>query len=284
MFFRRFVVSSSSRQIICKMHSKRAFNSFVFFDLETTGLQRPVEITEICFISVLKDHLLASGKTKSKPRLLDKMTICVRPAQEIEPGAQAMTNLSNIELQDCKNFDIELANSLKAFLLRQKPPCCLVAHGGDRYDFDILSSEFSQVNVEFPSSVQVADSCSAFRALHKDLRSQTSDLSSKRHNFGNEKISHNLGNLYKRYTGKDIEGSHTAEGDSMALLELVIFKTEILEYIENIAHNIGNGSQNRELSTAKESHVSSQDTEEDDEKQVLDEYFDILEHEGIIKK
>lgn len=286
LFVRRFSSSASAvRRLLRNMHSKKSFNSFVFFDLETTGLQRPIEITELCFVGVLNDQLDSCCTASTIPRLLDKLTVCVRPTQHIEHGAELMTGLSNSILEDYRGFDIDLAATIKSFLVRQKAPCCLVAHGGDRYDFDILASEFSQVGLEFPSSVEVSDSCSAIRAMHKDLKAQDTGQE-RRSNGSSARISHSLSSLYKRYTGKDIEGSHTAEGDTLALLELVLAKPEVKSYIEKGARQLGRtANQNNGLAFVRERTSLNNEFNESkiEESEVLEEYFSVLEEEGVLK-
>ncbi|EDO38423.1 predicted protein, partial [Nematostella vectensis] len=201
--------------------------TFIFLDLETTGLRRPIEITEICLIAVQKDHLLRAAETKTEPRLIDKLSICVKPVQNIECGASSITGINKMDLAEKREFDRKLAKVIKTFLRRQPSPSCLVAHSGDRFDFDILASEFVNAGVKFPSEIQAADSWKAFRKLHQAEELKTSEAKrTTRTKLApyTGRLSFSLGNLYKRMTGSEIENSHTAEGDTLALLQLALKK------------------------------------------------------------
>jgi DNA polymerase III epsilon subunit-like protein len=295
MFFLGRVVSLC-RSFSYKMSTNTAIQSFIFFDLETTGLQRPIEITELCFIAVHKKQILLSSKDKAIPRLLDKMTVCVRPVQDIERGAKRITGLSRQDLEQHKGFDEGLAKSILSFILRQPQPSCMVAHNGDRFDFEILASEFEELGLEFPQSIKASDSYKAFSDLHQAMEQLSMRSGNKRERFINsilpEKVSFSLGNLYLRQTGKDIYGSHTAEGDTLALLELAVEKPEVLEYLEGGAHLMGCGKTNPGLSAARnvceENRLQEASEGEDscgsktEANEVHEEYFGLLEKEGLL--
>lgn len=93
------------------------FSTFIFLDLETTGLRKPVEITELSMIAVERAHIIDSSKTKRVPRLLDKLTTCVRTTKQIESQASMVTCISNEDLERKKEFDIELGGVVKSFIL-----------------------------------------------------------------------------------------------------------------------------------------------------------------------
>lgn len=282
-----------------KMHKNTSFQSFIFFDLETTGLQRPIEITELCFIAIHKKHLLlsASNSKKTLPRLVDKMAVCVRPVKDIEPGAETLTGLSNEDLAQHKGFNEELAKSVLSFILRQPQPSCLVAHSGDRFDFEILASEFAEVGLEFPPHIKVSDSYKAFRSLHQETAHPIMRRGHKCDDYFNvftfpKKVSFSLGNLYQKQFGKEIRDSHTAEGDTLALLELVAVKPEVLDYLEEGSHSMGCGSKNPGLREVRnEFKENGQDANEGknscDNKTLTDEvheeYFGLLEKEGLLE-
>ena len=89
--FLRFLPSQTLKKV---MIGTSQFTTFIFLDLETTGLRKPVEITELCMVAVERSHMIESTKTKTIPRLIDKLTTCVRPTKEIEPFASSVTYLS----------------------------------------------------------------------------------------------------------------------------------------------------------------------------------------------
>lgn len=134
------VIKLSSKAAKITMLGVSKFASFIFLDLETTGLQQPIEITELSMIAVERKHILESTKTKVLPRILDKFTSCVQPAKYIECLASSMTGLSNEGLENKKSFDTEFGEMVRSFILRQPQPVCLIAHNGDNFDFKILVS------------------------------------------------------------------------------------------------------------------------------------------------
>ncbi|XP_031552736.1 three-prime repair exonuclease 1-like [Actinia tenebrosa] len=297
MYILRRVVWSC-RSFSRKMHKNTSFKSFIFFDLETTGLQRPIEITELCFIAIHKKQLLLSSLNSKKtiPRLVDKMSVCVRPVQDIEPGAESLTGLSNEDLDQHKGFNEELAKNVLSFILRQPQPSCLVAHSGDRFDFEILASEFAEVGLEFPPHIKVSDSYKAFKNLHQETVHpimRRGEECSKHLNVFTlpKKVSFSLGNLYERQFGKEITDSHTAEGDSLALLELVVAKPEVLDYLEEGSHSMGCGSKNPGLSEVRTDPVKENGQHANKGKEscsktlaveIHEEYFGLLEKEGLL--
>lgn len=68
--------------------------TFVFFDLETTGLiQGKVmpRVTEIALVAVSKESICNSNKN-SLPRILHKLVLPVNPQKIIPPKVQHMTS------------------------------------------------------------------------------------------------------------------------------------------------------------------------------------------------
>ena len=214
------------------------FSSFIFLDMETTGLQKPVEITEISMIAVQRKLILKSSETKTIPRILDKFTACVRPAKEIECFASSMTGLSNEDLENRKGFDIELGKMVQSFVMRQPQPACLIAHNGDTFDFRILVSHLQTVGLRLPDSVECSDSLKAFRKQHMENEEDSNCVDGVISRGKRKRFSHSLTNLYHTFVGGEFENAHRAEGDALALLKLVIHKPDVLEYIENGAHKL----------------------------------------------
>lgn len=67
--------------------------SFVFLDLETTGLphqqNNQTKITELCFLSVQTDHILLGAV----PRVQNKLNLCFNPWKVIEPTVESITGI-----------------------------------------------------------------------------------------------------------------------------------------------------------------------------------------------
>lgn len=255
------------------------FSTFIFLDLETTGLRKPVEITELSMIAVERAHIIDSSKTKSVPRLLDKFTTCVRPTKEIESQASMVTCISNEDLEKKKEFDIELGGVVRSFIMRQQQPTCLVAHNGDNFDFKILVSHLDTVGITMPKSVYATDSLKAFRNQHKEAKndSHNGEITEETGNGKPKRFSCSLKNLYNSFVGGEFENAHSAEGDALALLRLVVHKPDVLEYLEKGAHELC--CQDSAKHSSKKPRVS---LDEKDANQVQDEYFSQLEKEGLL--
>lgn len=246
--------------------------TFIFLDLETTGLRKPVEITELCMVAVERSHIVESTKTKTIPRLIDKLTTCVRPTKEIEPFASSITCLSNEDLEKKKGFDIEHGRIVKSFIMRQPQPVCLVAHNGDQFDFKILVSHLEAVGITLPESVYASDSLKAFRKQHKEQKYDTSNNTTAEAGGKRKRFSCSLNNLFGTFVGGEFENAHSAEGDTLALLRLVIHKPDVLGYLESGAHKLSVSYQNGACKVAMDGK---------DIDQVQDEYLSQLEKEEL---
>lgn len=70
-------------------------NTFVFFDIETTGLPEfepsPTKITELALIACSREHLLET-KTNEIPRVLHKLLLPIQPMKCILPDTTIMTS------------------------------------------------------------------------------------------------------------------------------------------------------------------------------------------------
>ncbi|XP_071096011.1 three prime repair exonuclease 2-like [Haliotis cracherodii] len=175
--------------------------SFIIMDLETTGLV-DVKISELCFLAVSRDDILAGGPRL--PRVIDKLLICLNPQKGIEAKAQELSGLTNDMLSGQQPFDVHVAELMDAFIARLPEPVCMVAHNGIHFDFPILKTELGAIGRTLPGHVRFADTLLASR-----------DLAPGR-------LSHALQNIYKKVFGRCPASSHTAEGDCVALLEILM--------------------------------------------------------------
>lgn len=69
--------------------------TFVFLDLESTGLldlKENCRITELCMIAVRRMDMLSSGPL---PRVLNKVTLCLNPIKPISAFSSQITGKSN---------------------------------------------------------------------------------------------------------------------------------------------------------------------------------------------
>ncbi|KAJ6654532.1 hypothetical protein lerEdw1_006839 [Lerista edwardsae] len=200
-----------SERRLSVMASPQCFQTFVFLDLETTGL--PQDQPRVCELSLFAVHhhslQCSPGQTPQIPRIMDKLTLCIDPKKPFTPGAERITGLSNQNLEEnCKPyFNTSVGEILKRFLDRQTRPVCLVAHNGLGFDFPLLCTELRQVGADLSPDTGCLDTLLAFRELDKDANR-----------------SYRLGELYRYYYGQDPTRAHSAEGDVLSLLLVFLAK------------------------------------------------------------
>lgn len=75
--------------------------TFVFFDIETTGLPGcdPPKITELAFTACLREHLLKTDKHKT-PRVLHKLLLPFNPQKVIKDESTRITGKFSFCLVD----------------------------------------------------------------------------------------------------------------------------------------------------------------------------------------
>ena len=83
--------------------------------------------------------------------------------------------------------------------------CDIGGYNSDSYDIPLLIEEFGRCDIEFPTwELNLVDVLKYERLLNPN----------------------NLGAVYKRYTGKDLEGSHDALNDVRATFEILMHQLE----------------------------------------------------------
>ncbi|XP_069501448.1 three prime repair exonuclease 2 [Ambystoma mexicanum] len=210
--------------------------SFIFFDLETTGLPKDnPKVTEICLVAVHRASLenptrdAATGNLQL-PRILDKLCLFIDPGKSLTPKATEITGLSNGNLAQCEKqtFDSRTVALIKEFLQRQAQPVCLVAHNGNGYDFPLLKTELQLQGQDLSGPVYCLDTMQALKSL--DQRHSTTPAESRG--------SYTLSALYKRFFLEDPKDSHFAEGDVLAMLLVFLYKADdLLEWADTKSSN-----------------------------------------------
>ncbi|XP_053155810.1 three prime repair exonuclease 2-like [Hemicordylus capensis] len=211
------------------MASPQDFQTFVFFDVETTGLpyDKPC-VAELCFFAVNRCSLQNSPQdflqTPQPPRIVDKLTFCIDPQKPFTAIAEEITGLSNHDLEEnCKpKFNTAVVEVLRGFLDRQTGPICLVAHNGFPYDFPLLRTELQRVGADLPPDTGCLDTLPVFRKLDK-----AADVDKA------AKVSYKLGEIYRRFYGQEPTRAHSAEGDVLTLL--LVFLAKAPELMEQAA-------------------------------------------------
>ncbi|XP_066957527.1 uncharacterized protein [Macrobrachium rosenbergii] len=177
-------------------HELSKIQTFVFFDLETTGaIGMDCRILELTMVAVSREDLLKmkvnqgimvnntpSSKRSSEsvsplpklPRVIHKYTRLYYPRKLILPVIEDLTGLNNELLHRLPGFSCASAEALNLFLDLPKP-VALVAHNGNRYDYPLLMAEMNNVldNIYTLKSVCTllcVDSLLAFRAIDSDLK------------------------------------------------------------------------------------------------------------------
>uniref|UniRef100_A0A182RJN9 Exonuclease domain-containing protein n=1 Tax=Anopheles funestus TaxID=62324 RepID=A0A182RJN9_ANOFN len=145
--------------------------SFVFFDLETTGLPHlehfRTKITELSMVACARGHLLESST--DLPRVTHKLSLCFNPSRMITLASSLSTGLYNDLLEKESRFDEDAGQMVKLFLERLQKPTCLVAHNGNRFDFILLKQHMLRIGVILPTDLYCVDSLPAFREIEADV-------------------------------------------------------------------------------------------------------------------
>ncbi|XP_015270962.1 PREDICTED: three prime repair exonuclease 2 [Gekko japonicus] len=212
------------------MASPQAFQTFVFLDIETTGLPRDQPcMAELCLVAVNRRSLQRPVPDPSRPpqppRILDKLTLCIDPQKPFTPKAEEITGLSNQTLEENgkADFDSVAVEALRAFLDRQAGPICLVAHNGLRFDFPLLRTELLRVDADLPSDTGCLDTLPALKELDRVAHQ-----------------SYRLGEVFWRFYGQEPVGAHSAEGDVLTLLLVFLAKApELMDWASVNARSWG---------------------------------------------
>ena len=229
------------------------FQTFVFFDLEATGLPsvtRPPRITELCFkalevehFSALKPLLLKCKDSKNfediLPRVANTLKLCFNPGVMIPEIVSNITGLSNDLLENQSRFKPESVNLLKLFLENLPQPICLVAHNGLNYDYPLLKAELVNTGLQnLIDNVYIIDSLTALKHIFNQDDLFEDDLFEKeakvkkKLNF-DKPTSFSLPKLHEHIFGVKPRNSHGAESDVHALIRVCASQAELfVEFAE----------------------------------------------------
>ncbi|KAL5012456.1 hypothetical protein ScPMuIL_011007 [Solemya velum] len=182
--------------------------TFVFLDLETTGLIREGKpapsVTELCMVAVQREDMLKTVY----PRVLNNFVLCFNPGEaKLSTEAKQLTGLTNTCLQEQKKFDKSAMNVINSFLRRLRGPVCLLAHNGNEFDFRLLVAESQNAGKPFLEPLLCADTLEAFRSTRK-------------RNSAGARQSFALGRIYQREIGRPSPSCHNAAADVKTLIEV----------------------------------------------------------------
>ncbi|XP_012282260.1 three-prime repair exonuclease 1 isoform X2 [Orussus abietinus] len=187
--------------------------SFVFFDLETTGLIRGTNmprITEIALIAVSRKSLCESKEMP--PRVTHKLVIPINPIIRIPPEVSVLTGIFNDNLDNVAPFKNNTYELMIQFIQTLSPPVCMVAHNGNQFDYPILLHELQSIGKEIPEGVLAIDSLNAFKHYFNKSSSEP-NVSSK--------CTDNSSAFLEAPNSSTSKRQHTAEGDCLSMLKCI---------------------------------------------------------------
>ena len=168
----------------------------VFFDLETTGVN--IGTDRIVEISILKVH--PNGNKES-------YTWLVNPEIEIPAEATAVHGITNEKVVTEPTFK-ELATKVSDLIA----DCDLAGFNSNRFDIPLLAEELMRAGIDFDMDNRKAVDVQVI--YHK-------------------KEKRNLSAGYQFYCGKELEGAHSAEADTLATYEILNAQVEKYEDLES---------------------------------------------------
>ncbi|CAL8098983.1 unnamed protein product [Calicophoron daubneyi] len=228
-------------------------STLVFLDLETTGLPsfsfKP-EITELCMLAASR---FAVEQPRTPIRVQNKLTLCFRPVRTMNSIASKISGLNIENLFHQKDFDNTAVTLIQNFLTRLDPPVCLLAHNGNRFDFPLLRAHILGIcGPDYQlmdckgSPILCADTLPMFMEFKSCLTSSSpkkilsDDSGVDSMNTSGETsqdtsnlpvsqstpkkstaTSFHLGDVYTRVFGSGHANAHNAEGDCIAVMDIV---------------------------------------------------------------
>ncbi|MBO5268130.1 MAG: 3'-5' exonuclease [Muribaculaceae bacterium] len=178
-----------------KLNLKRPI---VFFDLETTGVN--ITRDRIVEISVIK---IMPGKEDSPEIKCHR----VNPEMHIPEEATAVHKITDEMVADKPTFR-QLAKSLADYMRG----CDIAGFNSNRFDIPLLDEEFQRAGVDFDFH----------KARFIDVQTIYHKLEPR-----------NLSAAYRFYCGKELEGAHGAQCDTMATYEVLLAQLDRYEQLPN---------------------------------------------------
>ena len=184
----------------------------VVFDLETTGVN--VTTDRIVEISTVK---LCPGQTEPEVK-----TRRLNPEMHIPEEATAVHHITDADVADCPRFK-QIAKNLAKYL----EGCDIAGFNSNRFDIPMLDQEFQRADVDFDFS----------KARFIDVQT-----------IFHKKEPRNLTAAYRFYCGKELEGAHSANADTMATYEVLLAQLERYPDLpDNVEELADFASQNRNV-------------------------------------
>lgn len=171
-------------KIVTNYDSNKNYNSYVVFDIETTGLSsRNDKITEIGAVKIIDGTIV------------DRFSQLVNPEREIPQVVVELTGISNAKVENEPTIEEVIPNFYEF-----SKDCVLVAHNA-KFDISFIRREYANNNLEF--SHPILDTLVLARALMTNMKR------------------FNLGTLCKNL-GVSLVGAHRAVNDAEATAAMFI--------------------------------------------------------------
>ncbi|RZT96689.1 DNA polymerase-3 subunit epsilon [Ancylomarina subtilis] len=171
-------------------------NPIAFFDLETTG------------INVSKDRIVEIAIVKVSPNGNEETkTYRVNPGIPIPKEASAIHGIYDEDVKDEPTFK-EIGKIIAKYI----EGCDLAGYNSNRFDIPLLAEEFLRADIDI------------------DMRKRKFvDVQTIFHKMEQRTLTA----AYKFYCGKDLEGAHGAEADTIATYEVLKSQLDKYENLEN---------------------------------------------------
>ncbi|XP_033323616.2 three-prime repair exonuclease 1 isoform X1 [Megalopta genalis] len=153
------------------------FQTYIFFDTETTGLITKCmpKIAELSLIAVSRNAI--SVETGTLPRVLSKLVLPINPVREIPKEIETLTGLSNESVNDVGSFTRDTYDLIVSFINRLTPPVCFVAYNGDGFDYPILLWELGNINVNVDKAICSIDMMLLIKDYFSSIKSGATCIS-----------------------------------------------------------------------------------------------------------
>ncbi|XP_043671864.1 three prime repair exonuclease 2 isoform X1 [Vespula pensylvanica] len=199
--------------------------TFVFFDIETTGLiegNKMPRITEFSFVAVTRDNICLD---KNKiPRVLQTLTVPVNPNKPIPQYVEILTKLNNESLQNVSSFDHKIYNMINSFLDTLMKPICFVAHNGNKFDYPIFLWELKCLDKDLAEDILCADTLLLFKDYFTNVNymQDTEILNMEKHvekvNILQKPNNFKLITIYEHLLKTPAKNNHVAQDDCINML------------------------------------------------------------------
>ncbi|XP_063893128.1 three-prime repair exonuclease 1-like [Helicoverpa armigera] len=140
--------------------------TYVFFDLQTTGLPRTwhgeVRIIELCMLAVKRLQLTDLSHSAEKPPIQFKFKMYFDPQKDLHPMSSVLTKLSKDLLKDEPEFNTDVIDAMNSFLSCLEKPVCLVGHNAFIFHFPLLQYHINKLKVSLLGDIMCSDSIYAF--------------------------------------------------------------------------------------------------------------------------